>query len=87
MDENNDRDWLQAKMDAVARGSARGKLTKREFVLRLSQVLKRVNDAQFMRREENRAAGRDNREDDLLEALDVAETRSMQLGAMPTVRG
>ena len=78
----NTRYPLRDKLDAIA-NAPRGRLTKNEVIPRLSKILERVNDAMFLRQVENAKLGRDEAEDDLFAALDIAETELLRLGALP----
>jgi hypothetical protein len=85
MHNEDTRDPLRNKLDLIA-NAPKGRLTKNDVVRRLSKILERVNDAMFLRQVENARAGRDEAEDDLFAALDMAETELFHLGALPRAK-
>jgi hypothetical protein len=78
---DNKKDHLTAKLEAI--GRARNPRNKRELYAELAKVLNRVEDALFLRQIENARNGRDEDNDDIFAALDMAETMLLQLGVLP----
>jgi hypothetical protein len=85
-DEAKGNSRMKAKLHAIANPTLTGRITRRDLTPKLSQILGRVSDALYIRQQENAKVGRNDAEDALLEALDLAETRLLQLGALPRIK-
>jgi hypothetical protein len=82
-DENAANARLTGKFDAIA---AAGNPKKHELQATVGFFNTQVTKLQQLRRRENAAQGRDNSDDDILDILDLMETRCLKMGCFPDRR-